>query len=143
MNKIQKGNTVNIHFIGTLEDGTEFGNSYVNNKPLSAEVGSGQLIAGFDTALEGMAIGEVKTFALTSEQAYGDVNPEAFQTVPHDAFPSEFNFKVGGTVRGTNPDGQSFVAQIESVGENDVTLNFNHPLAGKNLNFKIEVLSID
>lgn len=143
MNKIQKGNTVNIHFIGTLEDGTEFGNSYVNNKPLSAEVGSGQLIAGFDTALEGMTIGEVKKFALTPEQAYGDVDPEAFQTVPHGAFPPEFDFKIGGSVRGTNTEGQSFVAKIESVGENDVTLNFNHPLAGQNLNFKIEVLGID
>jgi len=143
MNKIQKGNTVNIHFIGTLEDGTEFGNSYTSDRPLSAEVGSGQLIAGFDTALEGMTIGEVKKFALTPEQAYGDVDPEAFQTVPLGAFPPEFDFKIGGSVRGTNTEGQSFVAKIESVGENDVTLNFNHPLAGQNLNFKIEVLGID
>jgi len=141
--KVKDGNTVSVHYVGTLDDGTEFDNSRHREEALSVKVGSGQLISGFDAALTGMKIGEVKNVQLAPEEAYGDVVTEAYQTVPHVAFPENFEFKVGGMVQGQDSAGQAMAARIDSVGDESVVLDFNHPLAGKTLNFEIELLSID
>jgi len=141
--KVKSGQTVNIHYVGTLDDGTEFDSSRNRGETLSFEVGSGQLISGFDEALSGMKVGEVKSVKLTPEKAYGDVNPDAFQTVPQTSFPPEMQLQEGLMVKGMGPAGESVVAKIESVKDNSVVLDFNHPLAGKNLNFEIELLSIE
>ena len=141
--KVKKGQTVSVHYVGTLDDGTEFDSSRIRNEAVSFEVGSGQLISGFDSAVSGMKIGEVKKIKLEPEEAYGVINPGAFQTVPHSNFPPDFSFEVDGMVRGQDPSGEPVVARIDKINEDTVVLDFNHPLAGKNLNFEIEVLSVD
>ena len=141
--KVENGQTVNLHYVGTLEDGTEFDSSRTRNEAMSVEVGSGKLIPGFEEALSGMSVGEVKSVTIEPTQAYGDVSSEAYQTVPRSAFPPEFTFEEGAMVQGRNPMGHSMTAKIESVSEESVVLDFNHPLAGKTLNFEIELLSIE
>ena len=140
--KVENGQTVSIHYVGTFDDGTEFDNSRAREEAMSLEVGSGQLIPGFEAALPGMIIGEVKNVKLPPEEAYGEVLSEAFQTVPRQAFPPDFEFQEGAMVRGQNPAGQPVTAKINSIDESSVVLDFNHPLAGKTLNFEIEVLSV-
>lgn len=140
--KVENGQTVELHYVGTLEDGTEFDSSRSRNETISVQVGSGQLITGFDNALTGMKLGEVKNVTLSPEEAYGDVNPEAFEVVALNAFPEGFEPVVGSMVQGMSPNGQPVVAKIDSVNDDSVTLNFNHPLAGKTLNFEIELVNI-
>ena len=143
MNKVENGNTVNIHYTGTLEDGTQFDSSHKRGEPIKVKVGAGQLISGFDSALQGMAIGETKSISLSPDQAYGEINENAFQSVPKTSFPENFEFKSMGLVQGVNQLGQPFTARINSIKDESVVLDFNHPMAGKNLNFEIELLSIE
>ena len=142
MNKVENGQTVSVHYVGTLDDGVEFDSSRTRGEPMSFQVGSGQLIAGFDTALPGMVVGEVKTINLTPTEGYGDIDPAAFQSVPKSAFPSDFEFDLGKAVQGQNDEGHIVSARIHSLGEEDIVLDFNHPFAGQNLNFEIELLSV-
>jgi FKBP-type peptidyl-prolyl cis-trans isomerase 2 len=90
-----------------------------------------------------MVVGEVKSVSLTPEEAYGDVNPEAIETVPKNVFPPGMPLTVGGMVQGTAPTGQPVIARIDAIEGESVTLDMNHPLAGKNLNFEIELVSIE
>ena len=140
--KVKNGSQVQVHYRGTLSDGTEFDNSHNRGWPLSFQVGSGQMISGFDTACVGMAKGQVKTVTLAPTEAYGDRNPEALQPVPREAFGPDFNFEVGAAVQGNGPRGP-FLAKIHALEEKEVVLDLNHPLAGENLQFEIEVVSID
>jgi len=140
--KVKKGQVVELHYVGTLDDGTEFDNSRSRNETISVEVGSGQLISGFENALTGMKQGEVKTVKLDPTDAYGDLNPNAYETVALNSFPPDFELVAGRMVQGRGPEGQSVVAKIDSVGDDSVTLDFNHPLAGKTLNFEIELVNI-
>ncbi len=142
MAKVENGNKVSVHYRGTLNDGTEFDSSYSRNEPITFTVGSGQMISGFDAAIPGMEVGEKKTISIESSEAYGDKNDEAVQTVPREMFPPEFQFIVGATIQGQNQDGQPFMAKICSEEENGVVLDFNHPLAGEDLNFDIELTEI-
>ncbi len=141
--QVENGNTVSVHYRGTLNDGTEFDSSHSRGEPLTFQVGAGQMINGFDAALPGMAVGEIKNITLTPDQAYGESNPEAITDVPKTAFPEGFNFQVDAMVQGQNDMGQPVVGTINEVKENDVTIDFNHPMAGKDLNFEIELVSID
>ena len=142
MSKIENGNTVSVHYVGTLDDGTEFDSSRTRNEPLTCNIGGGQLIKGFNDALIGMTSGETKNISIDSKDAYGSIIKEAFQTVPKTRFPENFEFEIGGTVQGKGADGRMVSACIDNVDEQTVVLNFNHPMAGKNLNFEIEVLEI-
>lgn len=142
MRKAIKGRTVNVHYVGTLDDGTEFDSSRSRGETISFEVGGGQMIRGFDAATEGMTVGQTKSIKLSPTDAYGDVNPEAFQTVPNNAFPEDFVPETGAMVHGQTPEGQNFSARIHELQENTVTLDFNHPMAGKSLNFEIELVSV-
>ena len=142
MSKVENGQVVSVHYVGTFDDGIEFDSSRTRGEALAFEVGAGQLIPGFEAALLGMTVGESKKITLTSSEAYGDVNPEAFQTTSRTAFPVEFELKVGEVVQGSNETGQPISARIHTLAGDDITLDFNHPLAGKNLNFEIELISI-
>ena len=142
MNKVKNGQTVSVHYVGTLDDGTEFDSSRNSNEPLLCEVGGGKLIKGFDSALVGMEVGQTKSISISPEEAYGDVIPEAYQTVSRSNFPSDFSFNVGETVQGQGADGNVVRAKIDAVNDESVVLDFNHPMAGKNLNFEIELLEI-
>jgi len=141
--KVKSGQTVSVHYVGTFDDGTEFDSSRVREEAVSFEVGSGELISGFDAALSGMKIGEVKKVKVEPKEAYGEINPENFQTVPQTNFPNGFEFEVDNMVRGQDAEGQSVIARIDKVNEDTVILDFNHPLAGKNLNFEIELLNVE
>jgi peptidylprolyl isomerase len=140
--QVKNGSTVNVHYKGTLHDGTEFDNSHVRGETLSFQVGSGQMIRGFNDAVVGMSVGETKTVKLTPDQAYGPRNPEATQVVPKAAFGANFEFEIGGVIQGNGPSGP-FLAKIQEVADSEVTLDLNHPLAGEALNFEIEVVSVD
>ena len=139
---VEDGKTVCFHYVGTLDDGTEFDNSRSRGEPLTGHIGQGQLIPGFESALIGMTPGEKKTVLIESHDAYGEYNPEAVQTVSLTRFPEDFVPEVGGQVQGQNQSGQAFNATIKESTEEDVVLDFNHPLAGKSLNFEIEVVSV-
>ena len=142
MNEVKKGDTVSVHYRGTLDDGSEFDNSYSRGEPMMTQAGVGNLISGFDNALLGMTVGDTKTVNIVSEDAYGERNPDAFQTIPQSQFPEGFDFTVGGTVQGTDDKGARFMAVVERVEDEGVVLDFNHPLAGKNLNFEIELMNV-
>ena len=135
------GSTVDVHYKGTFTDGTVFDSSHQRGEPLSFKVGSGYMISGFNNAVNGMSVGETKTVTLTPEEGYGNYVPEALQTVPKTAFAPDFEFILGGTIQGTGPNG-NFLAKLQEVNEDNVVLDLNHPLAGKELNFEIELLSV-
>lgn len=142
MSTVTVGNTVSVHYVGTLTDGEEFDNSRQRGEPFEFEVGSGSVVPGFDTALQGMVIGETKTFTITPNNAYGDRNQEAVQKVSKAQFPEDFEPQVGMVVQGINTDGGHVRALVDEVLEEDLMLDFNHPLAGKDLTFEIELLGI-
>ena len=140
--KVANGHTVSVHYKGTFPDGTEFDNSHIRGEALSFEVGSGRMIRGFNDAVVGMAKGETKTVTLKPETAYGMPEKDAFQNVPKTAFDEGFTFELGGMIKGNGPQGP-FLAKIHEVKEDEVILDFNHPLAGKELNFEIEIVSVE
>jgi peptidylprolyl isomerase len=142
MSKVENGNTIKVHYRGTLNDGTEFDNSRTRGDTFSFQVGAGSVISGFDSGVVGMTPGEVKTVVITPEDGYGDRVDEAVQSVPRESFPPDFEFVVGATVQGQRPDGQPFLAKICESSETSVVLDFNHPLAGQDLNFEIELVEV-
>ena len=141
MNTVENGNTVSVHYTGTLNDGTQFDSSR-EREPLSFLVGDGQVIPGFESAVLGMQEGETKTITILAENAYGPKNDQAVQVVERSRFPNGFEGNVGESVTGQTGEGQAFRATIVSVEENTVTLDFNHPLAGQDLTFEVELVSI-
>ena len=143
MSNIQEGQKVSVHYIGKLDDGTEFDNTRFRGQPLSFEIGAGQIIAGFDQALRDMNVGETKNIQLSPEEAYGKIFPDRIHPIPRESFPPEFVFEIGKVVQGQNELGQPVLATVTSFEESSVMLDFNHPLAGKNLNFEIELLSVE
>ena len=138
--KVTTGQHVSVHYVGTLSDGTQFDNSRERGKTLDFQVGNGQLLSGFDNGIVGMSVGETKTITLSADEAYGQPQKEAIQEVPRKAFADDFEFIVGGTVQGSGPAGQ-FIAKVQAVNEEVVTLDLNHPLAGKDLTFEVELMS--
>ena len=140
----KNGQTVSVHYTGTLSDGTEFDSSRGRDTPLTFTIGSGQLIKGFDTAVTGMTVGEVKDISLAPTEAYGEVDDTRIQVLPKTGFPEGFPLNIGQRVMGQNEQGGQVVATIKSVSDDgNVTMDMNHPLAGQTLNFSIELLSID
>jgi len=140
MSLIKEGHNVQVHYKGTLADGSEFDNSKNRGAPLEFEVGSGELIKGFDEAVVGMGLGEVKTFTLDAANAYGYHQPDAVQEYSKEAFPEGYNFVRGEMVQGHSETGDPLMAKIVKLTEDTVTLDLNHPLAGKDLTFEIEIL---
>jgi len=138
----QTGDTVAVHYRGTLDDGSEFDNSYERETPLTFTLGSGELIAGFDQAVAGMTPGEKCTITLDPEDAYGDPNAEAVTTIQRDVFPEDLDLTDGSEVPLMAPNGQPVMATVTSSTDEEVTFDVNHPLAGKTLNFAIELVEI-
>ena len=134
---------VSVHYVGTFDDGTEFDNSRTRGTPLQFQMGGDHMIPGFEAAVGEMSVGESKTVRLSPEDAYGDVRPELVQSVSRQVFSPEFKLEVGVPIRGTAPNGQAFIAMVDSFDDDSVVLDLNHPMAGKNLNFEIELLTID
>ena len=141
MTEVKSGDTVAIHYTGTLQDGTTFDSSE-GRDPLEFQVGSGQIIPGLDGALPGMTVGDKKVVKVPSEEAYGPTNPEMRQSVPREGIPAEIPLEVGTQLQMQTPDGQAMPVTVVDVDEATVTLDANHPLAGKDLQFDIELVKI-
>lgn len=139
--KAENGHRVSVHYKGTLIDGTEFDNSRTRGEPLTFDLGSGTMIQGFNDAIMGMTVGETTVITLEPGEAYGQIDPDAIRPAPKSAFGPDFEFVVGEVVQGNGPQG-SFLAKIHEVQDEQVLLNLNHPLAGEQLTFQIEVLEI-
>ena len=141
MTEVKSGDTVAIHYTGTLKDGTTFDTS-AGRDPLSFEVGSGQIIPGLDVALPGMTVGEKKTVEIDCQDAYGPLNPAMRQAVPREGIPAEIPLDIGTQLQMQTPEGQAVPVTVVEVSETEVTLDANHPLAGQVLTFDIELVSI-
>ena len=139
--KATNNSVVTVHYTGTLEDGTVFDSS-LQREPFSFQLGTGQVIPGFNDGIIEMEVGETKTIVIPPENAYGPVNPNAFQTVPKTNFPEGMEFIVDGALQGTREDGSPFVARISQVNDRDIIVDLNHTLAGKTLSFEVELLSV-
>lgn len=137
---VQSGQQVKVHYKGTLDNGTVFDDSRERGQTLDFTVGSRVLLPDFENAIVGMSVGETREFNIT--EGYGPRQEEAVVTVPVSAFPEDFEFKVGNPVQGTNDSGQMVQAIISSFDDEGVTLDHNHPLAGENLNFEVELVEI-
>ncbi|MGY6697237.1 MAG: FKBP-type peptidyl-prolyl cis-trans isomerase [Roseinatronobacter sp.] len=135
------GNTVCFHYTGTLEDGSVFDSSE-GRDPLEFELGSGTIIPGLDRAIAGMRVGEQKTVTIPSEEAYGAYQPQARQDVPRDQIPPEIPLDKGAMLQMQTPDGNAIPVMVAEVSDDTVTLDANHPLAGKDLTFAVEIVSV-
>jgi peptidylprolyl isomerase len=141
MTQVKTGDTVRIHYTGTLADGTQFDSS-AGRDPLEFAVGSGQIIPGLDKALPGMAVGDRKQVVVPADEAYGQPNPEARQAVPRSEIPDHIPLDLGTQLQVQTPTGQTMTVVVAEVTETEVTLDANHPLAGKELTFDIELVAI-
>ncbi|MBO4300029.1 MAG: peptidylprolyl isomerase [Desulfovibrio sp.] len=137
---ITKGDTIRVHYTGTLEDGTVFDSSRERDS-LEFTLGKGMLISGFETAVEGHEVGDTVTVTIPPSEAYGDMDPELIFTVPRAQVPDHIPLEVGTPLQLSNEQGQMDVT-ISEVGTDEITLDANHPLAGKTLTFEIEILSV-
>jgi peptidylprolyl isomerase len=137
------GHMVSVEYTGTLSNGEEFDSSK-NNGPISFIIGSQQVIKGFDDAVVGMKVDQSKKFNIKKEDAYGDVNPQLLHKIPSDKIPEDIRkqVKVGGFLVMQSPVGQQIPAKVKSITDNEITLDLNHPLAGKDLTFDIKIVDI-
>ncbi|MBR2658011.1 MAG: peptidylprolyl isomerase [Loktanella sp.] len=141
MTQAKAGDTVQIHYTGTLNDGATFDSS-AGRDPLEFVVGSGQIIPGLDAAIPGMAVGDKKTVAVPCAEAYGELNPDARQAIPRAEIPADIPLDPGTQLQMQTPQGQVVPVTVAEVSEAEVTLDANHPLAGKDLTFDIEMVAI-
>ncbi len=141
MAKAKQGDTVKVHYTGKLEDGTIFDSS-VDRDPLEFIIGQAQIIPGFEAAVLDMSPGEKKTTAIQPEEAYGSFQKERMLVVDRKELPPGIDPKVGQQLKMSSPDGASMVVLVAEVTEKSVTLDGNHPLAGKTLVFEIELVEI-
>lgn len=139
---VGNGDKVKLEYNGTLDDGTVFDSSETHGEPLEFEVGAQQVIAGFEEAVMGMEEGEDKTFKLEASEAYGEHNPQLVKTVPRDKMPLDEEPEAGMMLLTELPNGAKVPAVITEVAEEVVTIDLNHPLAGKALTFEIKVVGI-
>ncbi len=141
MSQAKTGDTVQVHYTGRLSDGSEFDSSS-GGDPLQFEIGRGQVIPGFEDGVIGLAVGQSKTFTISAEQAYGPHNAEWVVTVPRDQIPDQIVLEEGRQLRLRQENGEAAVVTIAQVTADEVTLDANHPLAGQDLTFEIELVAI-
>ena len=141
MTQAKAGDTVKVHYTGTLDDGTIFDTS-VESEPLEFTVGAGEVIPGFDEAIVDMQPGQSKTTRIPAHEAYGEYHPEMVLTVGRDQFPDHISPEIDQQLQLGNSEGQTFVVTITAVTDDKVTLDGNHPLAGKDLTFELQLIEI-
>ena len=139
--KAESGDTVRLNYTGTLEDGTVFDSSG-GREPIEFVIGAGAVIPGLDKGVIGMAMSETKTITIPMEEAYGPKNPNMIMKAPKDKLPPEMGLEIGQQLESRQPDGRVMYATIIEVDEDSVTLDANHPLAGKTLIFEVEIVEI-
>ena len=141
MSQAKKGDSVKIHYTGTLEDGTVFDSS-AGRDPLDFTLGGGQVIVGFEEAVLGMAIGDKKKVTIPSHKAYGEKNEELVIEVPRNQVPPDLNPEVDQKLQMGGPNGELVVVTVVAVTDEVVVLDANPPLAGKDLIFDLELVAI-
>ena len=142
MTQVKQGDTIKVHYSGKLSDGTVFDSS-VEGEPLEFTVGEGQIIPGFEEAVTGMSEGEKTTALVPADQAYGPHHEEGVIDVPRDRIPAEITPEVGQQLQMQSKDGQPVPVRVVEVAEETIKVDANHPLAGKDLTFDIEVVSVN
>ena len=142
MTEIKQGDTVRIHYTGTLLDGNVFDSSE-GRDPLEFVVGSGQIIPGLDTAMSGLNVGDKKRVEIACVDAYGPINPAMRQSIPREGIPDDIPLDPGTQLQMQTPDGQAMPVTVVDSDDATVTLDANHPLAGQDLIFDIEVVSVN
>jgi peptidylprolyl isomerase len=142
--KAEKGMIVKLHYEGKFENGELFDSSKQgeHEHPLEFEVGAGMVVKGFDKAVEGMDVGEKKEFTVKPEEGYGERNDELKQKIPREVLPKEQEPKAGMMLVAQAPTGQKMPVKILEVSDKEITVDMNHPLAGKTLVFNIEILEV-
>lgn len=141
MTQIKYGDTVKVHYTGKLEDGTVFDSS-VNRDPLLFTVGKKQVIPGFEDSIVGMNPGESKTVEISSDEAYGPYRDELVITLERNQLPTHLDVEVNQQLQLVREDGQAFIVRVTAVSESIITLDANHPLAGEDLTFDIQLVEI-
>ena len=141
MEQAQQGNTVKVHYQGKLEDGTVFDSSR-GREPLEFTIGEGRVIAGFEEAVQGMRTGETKVSRVPADQAYGHRRDDLVLELPRTQIPDELDVEVGQQLTLQKQDGQPIPVVVADLDEENVTLDANHPLAGEDLTFELELVEI-
>ncbi|MBU2637860.1 MAG: peptidylprolyl isomerase [Nanoarchaeota archaeon] len=136
---VKKGDKIKVEYTGKLENGTVFDSSE-GKAPLEFTVGSGQIIKGFDEGVVGMNKDEEKELKIEAKDAYGEARPELMKKVPKEHLPKDQEPKPGMMLMIATPDGKQFPAKIAEVNDKEITLDLNHPLAGKTLVFKVKIV---
>ena len=139
---VKNGDKVKVEYTGTLDDGTVFDSSKKHGAPLEFEVGARQVIPGFENAIVGMKKDEEKKVKIKPAEAYGEYNSGLIKKLPKEQFPKDRELKKGMMLVMGLPNGAQMPARITEVTDESVTIDLNHPLAGKALNFEIKVLEI-
>ncbi len=141
MSQAKAGDKVKVHYTGKLEDGTVFDSSK-DREPLEFDLGSGNVIPGFENGLLGMEAGESKTLTIAPDEAYGQINPDLVATVERKQFPENISPEVGLQLQMSQPNGQPLNVTIVNIVGDSITLDANHPLAGKTLVFDVELVAV-
>lgn len=143
MSKVKDGDTVKVHYTGKLDDGSVFDSSHQREEPLEFTLGQGQLIPGFEKAVVGMSVGDSTTVEIPSDEAYGKRRDDLELEVPKAELPDHIEPEVGMQLQmQQQQNGQAIPVQIVEVTDDNVKLDANHPLAGKDLTFDIELVEI-
>ena len=138
---IENGQKVKIHYAGTLDDGNQFDSS-AGRDPLEFEMGAGMVIPGFETGVKDMDVGEKKSIHIPAVEAYGERREEMVMEFDRAQLPEDIEPEVGMGLHMQGPQGQPLPVQITAVAEATVTIDANHPLAGQNLNFELELVEV-
>jgi len=141
MAEVKSGDVVKVHYTGKLANGEQFDSS-IGREPLEFTVGAGQMIAGFDAALPGMNVGDKKTINIAAKDGYGETDETAIIEFPKENVPADMKLEIGQQLTLSNEQGQPFPVVVKEVKEDIVILDANHFLAGKELVFDIELVSI-
>ncbi|MBU1023312.1 FKBP-type peptidyl-prolyl cis-trans isomerase [bacterium] len=141
MAKAKNGDTVRVHYKGTLDDGTEFDNSD-GREPLEFILGIGQVISGFDKAVEGMEIDESKRFTIPCEEAYGQYNDGKVFQLNFDTMPEDFEPEIGERVQANDTEGKVITGTVIEIQESSIIVDDNHPLAGQDLTLAVKLIDI-
>jgi peptidylprolyl isomerase len=141
MGQAKNGSKVKLHFTGKLDDGTVFATS-TDSQPVEFTLGQNQVLPGLEEAVEGMATGESKTVKILSEQAYGQRREDLTQEIPKENLPADLAPEVGQRLRIDRPDGEPMIVSVAAVSDDAITIDGNHPLAGQDLTFDLEMIEI-
>jgi peptidylprolyl isomerase len=141
MTQAKSGDTVKVHYTGKFEDGTEFATS-IHDNPLQFTIGEGEVIPGLEQAVTGMRPGQAKTAKILAEQAYGSYQENKVRKVKKERFPADMDLQIGKVLTIRKAGGKKIKSIVITVSETSVTLDANHPLAGEDLVFDIQLLEI-